>query len=122
MTRNLLNLLKSAIALSKASISSEPHELSISVSQRLQSTYRHSKDWVGFRSSTATVKESASIMQEEPSSKKHLSLCFTFDRAVQAACAATHNSEAALNMGGRPMPTPFLISTLLSIRLRFFHF
>lgn len=38
-------------------------------------------------------------------------------RAVQAARAAKHNSEVVLNIGKTPYADPFLLSTLLSIRL-----
>ena len=40
--------------------------------------------------------------------------------AVQAARAATHNSEAVLTIGRSPDTDPFLISTLLTVRLPLF--
>ena len=43
-----------------------------------------------------------------------------FDRAVQSARAVAQNSETILNIGRSPDTDPFLISTLLSIRLPLF--
>jgi len=43
-----------------------------------------------------------------------------FERAVQAARFAAHNSETIISIGRSPHVDPFLVSTLLSIRLPLF--
>jgi DNA-binding transcriptional LysR family regulator len=120
MTRNLLSLVKSAIALAET--------LNFSRAARMRhisqpTLTKHSfalEDWVGVplfeRDRQAVVINDAGRAFIE---EARLSVLY-FDRAVQSARAVAQNSEKVLNIGRSPDTDPFLISTLLSIRLPLF--
>jgi len=120
MTRNLLSLLKSAIALAETLNFSRAARMRHISQPTLTKHISTLEDWVGVPlferdRQVVTIKDAGRAFIEEA----RLSVLH-FDRAVQAARATTHNSEAMLNIGRSPYTDPFLISTLLSIRLPLF--
>lgn len=117
MTRNLFNLVKSAIALNESLSFSRAAKMRHVSQPTLTKQVAALENWIGVplferdRQTVATNDAGQAFIEEARLSVLH------FDRAVQAARAATHNSEACLNIGRSPYTDPFLISTLLSIRL-----
>jgi DNA-binding transcriptional LysR family regulator len=117
MTRNLFNLIKSAIALTESLNFSRAARMRHISQPTLTKQVAALEDWIGVplferdRKSVAINEAGQAFIEEARLSVLH------FDRAVQAARAATHDSEAQLNIGRSPYTDPFLISTLQSIRL-----
>jgi len=120
MTRNLLSLMKSAIALAESLNFSRAARTRHISQPTLTKHISALEDWVGVplferdRQAVAINDAGRAFIEEARLSVLH------FDRAVQAARAITQNSEAVLNIGRSPYTDPFLISTLLSIRLPLF--
>lgn len=120
MAPNLLSLVKSAIALAESlNFSRAAHARHIS-QPTLTKHISALEDWVGVPlferdHQVVAIKDAGRAFIEEA----RLSVLH-FDRAVQAARAVTQNSETVLNIGRSPYTDPFLISTLLSIRLPLF--
>lgn len=117
MTRNLINLMKAAIALAET-LNFSRAARTLHVSQpTLTKQIVALEDWVGVslfdRDRQVVVINDAgrAFIEEARLSVLHA------ERAVQAARAAIHSSETLLNVGRSPYTDPFLISTLLSIRL-----
>ena len=120
MTRNLLNLIQSAIALTETLSFSRAARMRHISQPTLTKQIAALEDWIGVplferdHQSVAINEAGKAFIEEARLSVLH------FDRAVQAARAATHNSETILNIGRSPHADPFLVSTLLSIRLPLF--
>jgi DNA-binding transcriptional LysR family regulator len=120
MKRNLINLMKSAIALADTLNFSRAAKV-LHVSQpTLTKNVAALEDWVGVPlferdRQNVTINDAGRVFVEE--ARVSVLHC---DRAVQAARAATHSSEAVLNIGRSPYTDPFLISILLSVRLPLF--
>ena len=120
MTRNLLSLVKSAIALAESLNFSRAARTRHISQPTLTKHISALEDWVGVplferdRQAVAITDAGRAFIEEA-----RLSVLY-FDRAVQAARAITQNREAVLNIGRSPYTDPFLISTLLSIRLPLF--
>ena len=120
MTRNLLNLIQSAIALTESLSFSRAARMRHISQPTLTKQIAALEDWIGVplferdHQSVAINEAGKAFIEEARLSVLH------FDRAVQAARAATHNSETILNIGRSPHADPFLVSTLLSIRLPLF--
>jgi DNA-binding transcriptional LysR family regulator len=120
MTRNLLNLIKSAIALAECLNFSRAAKMRHVSQPTLTKQVAALEDWVGVllferdRHKVA-INEAGEVFIEEA----RLSVLH-FDRAVQAARGATHNLVTTLNVGRSPYIDPFLISTLFSVRLPLF--
>jgi DNA-binding transcriptional LysR family regulator len=117
MTRNLLSLLKSAIALAETLNFSRAARMRHISQPTLTKHISTLEEWIGVPlferdRQVVTIKDAGRAFIEEA----RLSVLH-FDRAVQAARAVTQNSEAVLNIGRSPYTDPFLISTLRSIRL-----
>lgn len=120
MKRNLINLMKSAIALADTLNFSRAARI-LHVSQpTLTKNVAALEDWVGVPlferdHQKVTINDAGRAFVEEAR------LCVLHcERAVQAARATTLNSETVLNIGRSPYTDPFLISTLLSVRLPLF--
>ena len=120
MKRNLINLMKSAIALADTLNFSRAAKI-LHVSQpTLTKNVAALGDWVGVplferdRQNVTINDAGRAFVEEARISVLHC------ERAVQAARAATHSSETVLNIGRSPYTDPFLISTLLSVRLPLF--
>jgi DNA-binding transcriptional LysR family regulator len=120
MTRNLLSLVKSAIALAESLNFSRAARMRHISQPTLTKHIFALEDWVGVplfeRDRQAVVINDAGRAFIE---EARLSVLY-FDRAVQSARAVAQNSETILNIGRSPDTDPFLISTLLSIRLPLF--
>ena len=120
MKRNLINLMKSAIALADSLNFSRAAKI-LHVSQpTLTKNVAALEDWVGVPlferdRQNVTINDAGRVFVEEA----RISVLHC-ERAVQAARAATHSSETVLNIGRSPYTDPFLISTLLSVRLPLF--
>ncbi len=120
MKRNLINLMKSAIALADTLNFSRAAKI-LHVSQpTLTKNVAALEDWVGVPlferdRQNVTINDAGRAFVEE--ARVSVLHC---ERAVQAARAATHSSETVLNIGRSPYTDPFLISTLLSVRLPLF--
>ena len=120
MKRNLINLMKSAIALADALNFSRAAKI-LHVSQpTLTKNVAALEDWVGVPlferdRQNVTINDAGRAFVEEA----RISVLHA-DRAVQAARTATQSSEKVLNIGRSPYTDPFLISTLLSVRLPLF--
>jgi DNA-binding transcriptional LysR family regulator len=120
MTRNLLSLVKSAIALAESLNFSRAARMRHISQPTLTKHISALEDWVGValferdRQVVAIKDAGRAFIEEARLSVLH------FDRAVQAARVVTQNSETVLNVGRSPYTDPFLISTLLSIRLPLF--
>ena len=120
MTRNLLSLVKSAIALADSLNFSRAARIRHISQPTLTKHISGLEDWVGVplferdRQTVAINDAGRAFIEEARLSVLH------FDRAVHAARAVTQNSELVLNIGRSPYTDPFLISTLLSIRLPLF--
>ena len=120
MTRNLLSLVKSAIALAETLNFSRAARARHISQPTLTKHISALEDWVGVplferdRQVVAIKDAGRAFIEEARLSVLH------FDRAVQAARAVTQNSETVLNIGRSPDTDPFLISTLLSVRLPLF--
>jgi DNA-binding transcriptional LysR family regulator len=120
MKRNLINLMKSAIALADTLNFSRAAKI-LHVSQpTLTKNVAALEDWVGVplfdrdRQNVSINDAGRAFVEEARLSVLH------GERAIQAARAATHSSESVLNIGRSPYTDPFLISTLLSVRLPLF--
>jgi len=120
MKRNLINLMKSAIALADTLNFSRAAKI-LHVSQpTLTKNVAALEDWVGAPlferdRQNVTINDAGRAFVEE--ARVSVLHC---ERAVQAARAATHNSETVLNVGRSPYTDPFLISILLTVRLPLF--
>lgn len=120
MKRNLINLMRSAIALADSLNFSRAAKI-LHVSQpTLTKNVAALEDWVGVPlferdRQNVTINDAGRAFVEE--ARVSVLHC---ERAVQAARAATHNSETILNIGRSPYTDPFLISTLFSVRLPLF--
>lgn len=120
MTRNLLSLMKSAIALAEHLNFSRAARARHISQPTLNKHISALEEWVGVvlferNHQLVAINDAGRVFIEEA----RLSVLH-FDRAVQAARAAAQNSEAMLHIGRSPYTDPFLISTLLSIRLPLF--
>ena len=120
MARNLLSLVKSAMALAESLNFSRAARARHISQPTLTKHISALEDWVGVPlferdHQVVAIKDAGRAFIEEA----RLSVLH-FDRAVQAARAVTQNSETVLNIGRSPYTDPFLISTLLSIRLPLF--
>jgi DNA-binding transcriptional LysR family regulator len=117
MTRNLLSLLKSAIALAETLSFSRAARMRHISQPTLTKHISALEDWIGIslfdrnRQLVAITDAGRAFIEGARLSVLHL------DRAVQSARAVVQNSEAVLNIGRSPYTDPFLISTLRSIQL-----
>lgn len=117
MARNLINLMKAAIALAESlNFSRAARKLHIS-QPTLTKNIVALEDWIGVtlferdRQSVALTDAGQAFVEEARHSVLHS------ERAIQAARVASQNFESVLNVGRSPYIDPFLVSTLLSIRL-----
>ena len=112
MTRNLLSLLKSAIALAETLNFSRAAKMRHISQPTLTKHISALEDFVGMslferdRQNVTILDSGRAFIEEARLSVLH------FERAVQAARAVTQNTEAVLNIGRSPYTDPFLISTL----------
>ncbi len=120
MKRNLINLMKSAIALADTLNFSRAAKI-LHVSQpTLTKNVAALEDWVGVplferdRQNVTINDAGRAFIEEARISVLHC------ERAAHAARAATHNLEKVVNIGRSPYTDPFLISTLLTVRLPLF--
>ena len=120
MKPNLINLMKSAIALADTLNFSRAAKI-LHVSQPTLTKKRGGAGRLGGRSlferdrQNVTINDAGRAFIEEA----RISVLHC-ERAAQAARAATHNSEKVVNIGRSPYIDPFLISTLLTVRLPLF--
>ena len=120
MKRNLINLMKSAIVLADTLNFSRAAKVLHVTQPTLTKNVAALEDWVGVPlferdRQNVTINDAGRAFVEE--ARVSVLHC---DRAVQAARATTHSSDTMLNIGRSPYTDPFLISTLLSVRLPLF--
>jgi len=120
MTRNLLSLMKAAIALAD-SLNFSRAARTLHISQpTLTKRVAALEDWIGVPlflrdRQTVSITDAGQAFVAE----SRLAVLYG-ERAFQAARTAIHSSEAVLNVGRSPYTDPFLISALLSVRLPLF--